>query len=112
MRTLDLVVTHHWFDMIVSRKKTEEYREIKTYWRNRFGCQASGICTPRQACKAARVRGICDNRYSCVRFRRGYTSTTVKFEIERISVGIGKPEWGAPINHEVYIIKLGQKIEQ
>lgn len=29
---LKLVVKKKWFDMIVSGKKTEEYREIKPYW--------------------------------------------------------------------------------
>ena len=112
MRLLNLIVTGHWFDMIASGEKTEEYREIKPYWQNRFGCQASGMCTPKQPCKAARFRGICDNRYSHVRFHRGYTSTTIKFEIQCITIGVGEPEWGAPTNQEVYIIKLGKKIEE
>lgn len=35
-KILNLVVTKKWFDMIASREKTEEYREIKGFWLNRL----------------------------------------------------------------------------
>lgn len=35
-RNLVLTIKKKWFDMILSGKKTEEYREIKPYWETRF----------------------------------------------------------------------------
>lgn len=82
-RTLDLVLMHKWFDMIASGEKTEEYREIKPLYTNRF----------------ARYT------YDEVRFRRGYTNITITRKIKRIRKGIGNPKWGAPA-YPVYIIEL------
>lgn len=36
MKTLNLVLTGKWYDMIASGEKTEEYREIKPYWEKRL----------------------------------------------------------------------------
>lgn len=35
-KILNLVITKKWFDMIKSGEKTEEYREIKSFWLNRL----------------------------------------------------------------------------
>ena len=48
--------------------------------------------------------------YTHVRFRRGYTKTTMLFEIKRITIGYGNPKWGAPKDRKVFIIKLGKRI--
>lgn len=112
MGLIDLIVTGHWYDMIVSGEKTEEYFEKKSYWSSRLLCQATGLCNSKQPCNAARYRGVCRNRYSHVRFHRGYTLITATYEIEGITIGIGNPKWGAPTDKEVYIIKLGKRIEE
>ena len=36
MKILDLVLTYHWYDMIESGEKKEEYRKIKPYWIRRL----------------------------------------------------------------------------
>lgn len=108
MKTLDLVLKHHWYDMIASGEKKEEYREIKPYWNNRFRCQAYGICDMHTDCIRVAEGLVCD-KYTHVQFHRGYTNTTMTFEIEKIELGFGKAEWGAP-NHEVFIIVLGQRL--
>ena len=36
MTGLRLTLKRHWFDQIVSGKKTVEYREIKPYWESRL----------------------------------------------------------------------------
>ncbi len=47
--------------------------------------------------------------FTCVRFRRGYTSTTMLFKCEGITIGKSNPDWGVP-KEEVFIIKLGERI--
>lgn len=83
--TLDLVLRHKWYDLIADGTKKEEYRCMSDYWRSRFGKYS----------------------YNYVRFHRGYTSTTMVFELKRIKRGYGKIEWGAPAE-EVYILYLGK----
>ena len=36
MKVLHLTLKKRWFDLIASGKKTEEYRECKTYWIKRL----------------------------------------------------------------------------
>lgn len=45
--------------------------------------------------------------FTHVRFRRGYTNTAMVFPIVSITIGIGKPDMGAPIDRAVFIIKFG-----
>ena len=83
MKILHLILTHKWYDMIASGTKKEEYREIKPYYSERFY----------------------NNDYSDVVLHRGYTNTTIRKKIAGITIGIGNPAWGAPVE-KVYIIKL------
>jgi hypothetical protein len=48
-------------------------------------------------------------KYDAVKFAYGYTKRAMTFEIESITVGKGKPEWGAPAE-DVFIIKLGKRV--
>ena len=89
MTILNLVLTHKWYDMIDSGVKTEEYREIRPFWHNR----------------------IVGKEYTHVCFHRGYTKTTMLFEMGGITMGKGKSEWGAP-DKPVFIIKLGKRVEK
>ena len=107
---LKLVLKHKWYDMISQGEKKEEYREIKPYWLTRIGCQALGHCTPQTRCQVAEVIDICDDKFTQVQFFRGYTSTTMLYEIDSISIGEGDPAYGAPKGKDVYIIKLGNRI--
>lgn len=127
MKTLDLVVKHKWYDMIESGEKTEEYREMKPYWWNMLYkikqepmvCHISysdnkEIPVEKEVKLVNKRHYITDNdiikcEYTHVRFRRGYTNTTMTLEIKGITIGVGKSEWGAP-NECVFIIKLGNKI--
>lgn len=109
VKILHLPLKAKWYEMIESGVKTEEYREIKSYWRNRIGCQGNGICSKDKPCLAIRSRnGVCE-RYTHVCFRYGYTKRTMTYEIESITIGKGKPEWGAP-TEDVFIIKLGKRL--
>lgn len=86
MKILDLVLKGCWYDMIAKGEKREEYREIKPYWENRLTIKD----------------------FTHVRFRRGYTNTTMLFRIDSITIGKGNPQWGAPEDKEVFIIKFSR----
>lgn len=113
MKILDLPLKAKWYKMIESGVKTEEYREIKPYWEKRLlnykaiKANARGIAFKKyflglkfDACVEF-PRG-----YTHVRFRYGYTKRTMLREIESIRFGYGNPEWGAPKDEQVFIIKL------
>lgn len=108
---LKLVLKHKWYDMISQGLKKEEYREYKPYWERRLRCQAAGYCKPQTRCQVAKTIGICDDKFTQVQFFRGYTSTTMLYEIDSISIGEGEPAYGAPKGKDVYIIKLGNRIK-
>lgn len=126
MKILDLVLKSKWYDMIASGEKREEYREIKPYWAQRLfltgdymvvlkpheykaGTEEYAKCIKR----LSQPNGYSDyarfDRYTHVRFRRGYTSATMLFKCQGITIGKGNPEWGAP-EKEVFIIKLGERV--
>ena len=50
--------------------------------------------------------------YKKVVFRLGYqrNAPSMTFEVRDICFGKGRPEWGAPTDKEVFIIKLGKRI--
>lgn len=62
--TLHLVLTHYWFDKIVSGAKTSEYRECSEYWNKRLQ----------------------NNKYDTVVFHRGYTNTIATYNIVAIAI--------------------------
>ena len=110
MKTLDLVLKHHWYDMIASGEKKEEYREIKPYWIKRligdYKITNDPIIWDGIVVKATMHLEIFKPQYTLVKFHRGYTNTTMTFEIKSIGIGKGNPKWGAP-EENVFIIKLG-----
>lgn len=84
MKTIDLVLTHHWFDEIKSGRKRHEYRRPTTYWLKRIWDRRDKI--------------------THVRFRRGYTSTTMRFSVESITMGDCQYDgWDGPF----IVIKFG-----
>ena len=115
-KILDLVLKDKWYDMIAAGIKREEYREIKPYWTKRIarGCQL---------CKGQSIMANCMsdctlwlyevfnfNYFTNVRFHRGYTSTTMTFEVMEITIDTGFPEWGAEPGKLYYVIRLGKFI--
>ena len=92
MNILHLPLKKQWYDMIERGEKLEEYRDINAYW------------LPRLVDLSKRVNTF--KPFTHVRFRYGYTKRTMLREIESISVGYGRPEWGAPSDRRVYIIKF------
>lgn len=124
MKIFDLVLKGKWYDMIASGEKREEYREIKPYWEKRL-VDYNGLREYyrkyREKLAVKRllfphrpvIENICGafpRGFTHVRFRRGYTSTTMLFKCEGITIGKGNPDWGAPTERDVFIIKLGARI--
>lgn len=129
MKILHLPLKAKWYEMIESGVKTEEYREIKPYWCDRLiygyplGREYWETVLPTTVKVANERKNILTSDalhhllvwnyglrgYSHVKFSYGYTTRTMTFEIESISIGKGKAEWGAP-NEEVFIIKLGKRV--
>lgn len=124
MKILDLSLAYKWYDMIASGEKKEEYREIKDYWTKRFIdmevveyeqevhnsiCRLLGLTPMQVTCKDA-LRYFPREHYDAVCFHRGQGGRqTMLIECKGISVGYGNPEWGAPADREVFIIKLGNR---
>ena len=105
--TLHLVLKGKWYDIIESGKKTEEYRETKHYWIKRI---LDGSSAKRPGLTPVSSRLTLWTKYERVCFHRGYTSHTMTFKIKGVSVGMGDVAWGAPVDKEVIIIKLGSRI--
>lgn len=92
---LTLPIKKKWFDMILSGKKKEEYREIKPYWTKRLGFISGDEKTM--------VYQVNKN----ILLRNGYSknSPTLKCYV-KINVGYGKTEWGAEPNKMYYVLKI------
>lgn len=87
---LNLTIKKHWFDMIKSGKKKEEYRDIKQYWIDRLD----------------------GKKYDYVVFKNGYSDTAPSIKVE--CLGIEKknanPDWCGGDSSVYYAIKLGSII--
>ena len=103
MKILHLTVTAHWFDMIASGEKKEEYREIKQYWEQRLIYKKVGCIE-------------FWNVFDVVRFKNGYSknSKTMDVEVKRILIGKPIPKWIYPgfRNQKFFIIQLGEIISK
>lgn len=107
-RVLTLTVSKQWFDMIAEGKKTEEYREVKSYWIKRLTTGYFEV--------AADVTGdilytkALYRPYTHVLFINGYRKDSPRIEKEIESITIGKPKKGlCPdkwLDTEFFIIKF------
>ena len=124
MKILDLSLTYHWYDMIASGVKKEEYREIKWFYFNRLvGTHRINkgniqYCTDNCIKYYDHFKHCIDcklmnwKHYDAVRFHRGQGGKrSMLVECKDIRIGIGNSEWSAP-EKEVFIISLGNVIEE
>ena len=90
-KILTLTVSKKWFDMIVACEKTEEYREIKTYWIKRLttNCEVEYDVLAETYCGKVIYRP-----YTHVLFINGYRKDSQRIEKEIESISIGKPKKG------------------
>ena len=120
MKTLHLPLKAQWYEMIESLIKGAEYRGITAYWivrlfRDENGRKITKLTANFLASNLEILKWWIESGklvfkpFDYVKFSCGYTKRTMTFEIESISIGEGKPEWGAP-TEDVFIIKLGKKL--
>lgn len=97
---LTLPIKKKWFDMIKSREKKEEYREIKPYYTKRLYGKAYEY----------NVKNGFIEEYKKeeeVILRNGYSSNSPSIKCRvKIEKGYGKPEWGAEPNKLYYVLKI------
>lgn len=109
--------------MIESGEKTEEYRDITSHYAARLLITGDWIFLKQffdrdeekilNAVKSDAQRSFMTIRwhpYDVVCFHLGYTNITMTFEFKGISIGKGNPNWGAPEDRDVFIIKLGKRL--
>ena len=118
---LHLVLKKKWYEMQECGEKPEEYRDITPYWYQRLYQRkdeyghagpltrddAEYCCDPslRYILKG---KGFADTElrpYTHVCFHCGYTSQCFIDRIDNITIGRGLPEWGAPEDRDVFIIR-------
>jgi len=118
-RVLNINLFQLWFYRHL-KDKPEDYREITPYWVMRLMECSDGSRISRQQSEnivsALRVGYV----PSWVRFRKfdlcearnGYSKNRPMWlkTHKGTTIGIGRPEWGAP-SHPVFIIKLGEVLE-
>ena len=105
MKTIEVKILHlplkaKWYDMQESGIKTEEYREQTPYWCKRLLGVDTPLFSHRYGYQACNPKG-----YTHVLFRYGYTKRCFINRIDSITIGRGRPEWGAPTDRDVFIIK-------
>lgn len=125
MRTLYLPLKSKWYRMIESLIKGEEYRTINHYWAFRlYDCdnpKQRKLC--KELAKKDPSRITCNEcdlarriSYDRVTLTLGYpksddASRRMTFQFKDLVCGRGNPEWGAPTDKEVFIIKLGERTD-
>lgn len=103
-KILYLPLKKEWYNMIESGEKKEEYRELSNYWYKRL------MYKPFIDDSDNTFDNDDVKPYDYVRFSYGYTKRNMTYKCNKIRIGEGKKEWGAP-NGLVFIIELGDKVE-
>lgn len=124
-KMLFLPIKGHWLEKIISGEKGEEYREIKPHWMRRMFSGTTrrevSVCvdmidrmtkppfSDRDVFELMQYFKIKLVDYKCVVLANGYRRDSRRYlaECKGVSIGIGRPEWGAPQEFPVFILKLG-----
>lgn len=86
---LTLPITKKWLKEIDKGRKTEEYREFKPFYFQRL------------------QRYL--NQPVDIILRNGYRSTSPYLKVNvTVTLGIGKPEWGADPDKYCYVLKINK----
>lgn len=108
---LTLSIKKKWYDMILSGKKKEEYREIKPYYISRF---RKILYVPAFFLDNIVLKGLkdCEKYPFKVLFRNGYGRNVPAFIAEcTLSVGTGKEEWGAEKGKQYFVLTIHKILE-
>ena len=100
---LILTVKKQWFDMILNQQKTEEYREMKPYWKKRF----ENYFGKHYDFSKEKPEIVWNDQKKIIIFRNGYGNDKPEFSAEcSISEGTGKELWGAEKDVIYYILTI------
>lgn len=125
---LNLILKKIYYEMIHDEIKKEEYREIKPYWIKRLfmlnpehpdnnktkSFNISEKLLSKWKDNSLEISTLINDGtiipkgFTHVCFRRGYTNSPLFVRLKDIKVGIGNPQWGAPKDKPVFILKLGE----
>lgn len=98
---LTLPIKRKWFDMILSGEKLEEYRKLSEYYQIRFDRYFPRSYTPAG-----------EERVGMIKLRAGYSADAPSLTARcSLTVGTGRPEWGADPAEEYYVLKI-EKIKE
>ncbi len=105
---LVLPIKKKWFDMILSREKKEEYREIKPYYDSRFMNAFGFILVGGQMVYGEQVPEEIRKEWPVpVILRNGYSANSPQLTAYcNLRFGKGKPEWGAVTGEIYYILEI------
>ncbi len=122
-KILKLTLKKKWFNMILSGEKTEEYREFNDYWKSRLGIKKGSKMAKMSFMDYPNLLALsiyislgydCVPRfdYTAVEFYNGghFSNKLPHFKIElrEIWINTGKPEWGAEVGKDYFVLKLGR----
>lgn len=117
---LRLSLKKKWFDMTKAGIKTEDYREINSYWIKRLTCEFSWDMNKYplklNEHKLVLNKGSMRQKdFTCNVMTLGYpsndnTERILKFEHKGIEIRTGNPEWGAEPNKLYFVIMHGELI--
>ncbi len=111
-KVLHLFLRHKWYDMIASGEKKEEYRDIKIWGRRVCTFGRTELCEGKcRECQYLINGDIYHTTVNKVCLHRGYTSTTLTYEVPLITIKEGNTDWGAPKGKEVISLWLYKKVE-
>lgn len=110
---LRLNLEYRWYDMIVSGQKKEEYRKLKYYWfRRLFDTNFDKEIIDKAYSWEKHYTALyvlstgAARKYDTVTFVRGYSKTERTYKFIDLDCGLGNPDWGAPENEPVFIIRF------
>ena len=104
-----LTLKKKWYDMIISGKKTEEYREIKEYWDSRFTRLFGKYynTNDEKLDDGTIPTWLWSRQPRDILFKNGYRKDSPSFTAECvIREGFGKPEWGADKDKRYFILEI------
>jgi len=109
---LILPIKRNWLEKIRAGEKKEEYRAISPYYTSRLKTYLPIIyCQNTVAEKAFRAAGETGTHFNDIVLRAGYSLLSPAIMVSGwITVGTGRPEWGALPGEEYYILHI-EKVE-
>lgn len=119
-KNLQMSLKTQWFEMTKSGEKTEDYREITTYWFKRLiagrledGFSLEYFSTHKDVNNLIRLH---QKNFRYNKMTLGYPSKNDKeriltLEHNGIEIREGRPEWGAEPGKIYFVIKHGKIIE-